>query len=630
MSSEDSNDALDLDLYRSLNKPTSSNDFIDEALSELRPDGCAEDDGDNDNNNGGDNEVPDEMIKQIKEESLTMSTVVEILKEENDIQELRDQISSLEDYENDNEMHLPEEEDSIQEDEPEEEESLVSEAEHDEHFYEPMKEFESDEEEPYEEPVDEQMVEDEPEEGSSTGDSKKRKRDDYDSQQLPCFFNPYVYEILPNCLKRICSLFDKPHEKDLYLTGALPVLATCMPNVELIYGCQRQGPNLYTCVVASSGEGKHTFTHAKLLLEDVKKYAYDQSIKERDAMRELKRKDKTFKDHPLPPFKLIVLPGNSSASALVNCMMHNKGRGIIYESEISSMSKVLNTEWGDNRDVLMKAFHGEEVSKLRLSDNEMVTIESPTLSIAVSGTASSFIKLLGDKEDGLFSRFCFYTFKDKPVYVSQVNAEKDKKLLLYSSQLSWTLKNLYIKLDERTTPLIFTMSQDHIDKMDNAFKEAMEKIVEEELVDMYSTLKRMACACYKICAVISMIRLMDEGKTPNATDTHYTCTEDDLEVAILLSGGYLNHAVALSKRMPEDKKQKVLKPMKLCIDQYIKFTGNKKILFENMPHKFETKDALLKGEELKISERSVERYIGEWKKMKIIKTDNHGHHEKTI
>src|SRR5262249_52670347 len=148
---------------------------------------------------------------------------------------------------------------------------------------------------------------------------------------------------------------------DIYLTGVLPVLATCMPGVSLVYGKQRQGLNLFTCLVANAGEGKHVFALAIKLLEPTSDYVHDQSAKVRkEALLSqekivqqkgtagVRKKQKLSNEkNVLPPYQTLILPGNASSSALINAIADNKGCGIIFETEISSMSKVLDSEWGD-------------------------------------------------------------------------------------------------------------------------------------------------------------------------------------------------------------------------------------------------------------------------------------------
>ena len=88
-------------------------------------------------------------------------------------------------------------------------------------------------------------------------------------------------------------------------------------------------------------------------------------------------------------------------------MNTSKDGVLIHESEADTLSKMFSQEWGDFSDVLRKAFHGERLSLSRDSDDEFMEIESPKLSVVLSGTRNQITPLLKSRENGLFSRFIY-------------------------------------------------------------------------------------------------------------------------------------------------------------------------------------------------------------------------------
>src|SRR5690606_37890820 len=56
------------------------------------------------------------------------------------------------------------------------------------------------------------------------------------------------------------------------------------------------------------------------------------------------------------------------------------------------------------------AFHHEPIAYTRKTDREFAEILSPQLSVVLSGTPSQVPNLIKSAEDGLFSRFLYYTF----------------------------------------------------------------------------------------------------------------------------------------------------------------------------------------------------------------------------
>src|SRR5690606_8805336 len=77
---------------------------------------------------------------------------------------------------------------------------------------------------------------------------------------------------------------------------------------------------------------------------------------------------------------------------------------------------------------LRKGYHHETFSSSRKMDNEFIDIESPKLSLVLSGTPEQIHGLIHSAEDGLFSRITFYTYdgggsvwKDVSPYANRVN-----------------------------------------------------------------------------------------------------------------------------------------------------------------------------------------------------------------
>src|SRR5690606_32372956 len=81
------------------------------------------------------------------------------------------------------------------------------------------------------------------------------------------------------------------------------------------------------------------------------------------------------------------------------------------------MGNVLKQDWGSYSDLLRKAFHHEQVSYSRKTGKEWIEIKKPRLSVALAGTPGQVEGLIRSAEDGLFSRFLFYTFKSDVVWI---------------------------------------------------------------------------------------------------------------------------------------------------------------------------------------------------------------------
>lgn len=244
------------------------------------------------------------------------------------------------------------------------------------------------------------------------------------SVPLPDTFPPAVYDALPDYLRRCCAPFDG-HEKAVMLLGTLAVLSGCFPGVGGTYNKRRHWLNLFVFIIAPAASGKGTLGWARKLahpwhkrLTDASKAARAEYDAELAAYRNAGKAKASLTPPPdaPPAYKLLYLPGNTTAAALATALAENDGRGIMCETETDTLSGALGADFSNFSDVLRKAFHHEPVSLLRKTDRQHLDLERPALSIALTGTPGQLPRLMPTAEDGLVSRFLFYTFEQTAVW----------------------------------------------------------------------------------------------------------------------------------------------------------------------------------------------------------------------
>src|SRR5690554_5446982 len=95
-------------------------------------------------------------------------------------------------------------------------------------------------------------------------------------------FNPIprtVWKNVPRDFVEVAKHLTRPAERDLWITGAIPVLAGMMPNVLIKYGRHWHNINLFTCVVAPSAAGKGILRVPKRLGEVLHDRLFEESLK---------------------------------------------------------------------------------------------------------------------------------------------------------------------------------------------------------------------------------------------------------------------------------------------------------------------------------------------------------------
>jgi len=142
-------------------------------------------------------------------------------------------------------------------------------------------------------------------------------------------------------------------------------------------------------------------------------------MKEGKDMTKIKQ---TKKDDPIPEkpqepaFKLLFIPADCSQAMMMQILQDNDGSGIICETEADAMSGANKQDWGNYSHIMRAAFHHEKISAARKTNRELLEIKHPQLAVALSGTPAQVPKLIASAEDGLFSRFLFYAFKNEIIW----------------------------------------------------------------------------------------------------------------------------------------------------------------------------------------------------------------------
>jgi len=201
-----------------------------------------------------------------------------------------------------------------------------------------------------------------------------------------------VYKRLPSTLKTVATCLDAGVDRDVFLTGALPVVAGALPRAGFNYGGHFHRLNLYTSVVGPPGVGKGTMKHARDLGTRL-----DRALSGRE--REL------------------FIPADSSGAALKETLERSP-HGVIFETELKTLANALGKGWGSFKDVLLKGFHNEDV-KVRRKEEPAIHIRNPAPSIGVSGTPGAFYDVFSGRDGGLFSRFAFYWLNVEPEWEDQ-------------------------------------------------------------------------------------------------------------------------------------------------------------------------------------------------------------------
>lgn len=427
-------------------------------------------------------------------------------------------------------------------------------------------------------------------------------------------FPEQIFELLPPLLSSAMGFFERKSQRDVFLTGAMPVLAGLMSHgVEIPCRDGLISPDVYACVVAPPSSGKGALRWAKRLGRETNARLYERSEYER---REWELADKKSREPEPPPYRALYIAANSSSAAFFDALRQNGGGGCVFEEEIDTLSSSLGQDWGNFSDVLRKAFHHEDITSDRLG--RRARIDHPRLSMLLAGTREQFLRLFQSAENGLFSRYGFYYFEDYAGWLShrpQVYAYDRED---YFRKASRFLDRMYQLLEHRARPVHVTLLPAQWDQHDETYAGLQGRITERGLPQaLVSNVRRSGLTALRIAAVLRVARAFTEHHAGalnlERADT-LTVTDDDLEAALWMSCTYVDHAIrmyALLENTP-------LTPAE----------GRMQEAYALLPETFGRGELLEVASKLGVSQRTMYNYRGEMLERGLIQMAAYGQYQK--
>ncbi|WP_052732785.1 DUF3987 domain-containing protein [Hymenobacter terrenus] len=377
-------------------------------------------------------------------------------------------------------------------------------------------------------------------------------------KQLPATFPAGVYDALPDYLRRCCEPFDG-HERAVMLLGTLAVLSGCFPAVGGTYNKRRFGLNLFAFIIAPAASGKGTLAWARRLawpyhkeLTDASHAAraeYDAELAAYKSAGKAKASLSPPPDAP-PPHKLLYLPGNTTAAALATALAENDGRGIMCETEADTLSGALGADFGNFSDVLRKAFQHEPVSLLRKTDRQHLDLARPALSIALTGTPGQLPRLMPTAEDGLVSRFLFYTFAQAPAW-QDVSPSAGPPLDPYfdtlAGELTRMIKAAPVPDEAGAYPVEIVLSMSDWQRLNAAGAAGLTDATAHGGGAGASQAFRLGLIAFRVAGLLTVLRCFENGQAPA---DRLECDPADMGTALAIMDTARAHALAVLATLP--------------------------------------------------------------------------------
>ena len=403
---------------------------------------------------------------------------------------------------------------------------------------------------------------------------------------------------LPKQLQQMLSLAATPEEKDILLMATLTAASACIPNLYFRYGPtgKRYYANLQTFILAASASGKGIANQALEMMRII--------------------------DEQYPT----LIAGDSTLAAWYKALGEHGGCGYMHESEGSVITDIWKTSAANYNTALRKAAEHEPISRNRCYGSS--EIQSPRLSMLLTGTYNQYRALVPSVENGYFSRLLALVIREThPFDKRYVRAVGGQSMV--PKQVGKELLRIYEQLaggEEREWSLTESQKERLGEHLETAYGTLIGLLGE----NFHSVVVRMAVTIERIAMVLTAMRSGESnspvkeerrsaGYNPAETDGVVFGSDQDYETAEMIGNKLLLH-MAAAYRMIDGESQELVPEFK-PLDQ-------RKILFEQLPEEYETKTLLEEGRTQGISRATIMRWNEKWIEQGLIKKTQHGQYTK--
>jgi hypothetical protein len=381
------------------------------------------------------------------------------------------------------------------------------------------------------------------------------------------------------------SLATTPEEQDILLLSTLAAASACVPNLYFTYGPtgKKYYANLQCFILAAAASGKGIAGQA---LEMVR-----------------------VLDEQYP----MLIAGDSTLPAWYKALAQQNGCGYMHESEGSVITDIWKSGVANYNTALRKAAEHEPISRNRCNGSS--EIQSPRLSMLLTGTFNQYKALVPSVENGYFSRLLTVVIKgtnpfDKR-YVSSKGGQSAVPKIV-GHRLLRTYETL-MNAGEREWSLT------------DAQKERLGEHLETEYATLISLLGdnfhsaviRMAVQIERIAMILTAMRLEPSAISHQPSDL--LCTDEDYEAAEMIGNKLLLHMASAYRMIDGDAQDMVpeIKP----IDQ-------RKVLFEALPEEYASKQLEAEARLQGVSRATSMRWNEEWQTNGMVQKVRYGVYRK--
>ena len=344
-------------------------------------------------------------------------------------------------------------------------------------------------------------------------------------------------------------------------------------------------------------------------LNEAEREEYKSKLNEYNASKNKKSLEKPEE----PPLRLLLIPANSSATAVYQTLNENNGIGLMFETEGDTLANTFDSDYGNYSDGFRKAFHHEAISYIRRKDNEYVSIKSPCLSTLLTGTPQQVRSLIKDAENGLFSRFLFYYLNAKSDWHDVFDCGSGIALDDYFKQLGEEFHSLH-KLPQPMHPIRVELTSSQMFRFNTYFSTIQTRQLDSYGEYIVASVRRLGLSTFRIILIFTALRILETGDLSSPL----TCTEPDFRTALTICDVLIVHIDKVFSTLPQ-------------VEEPISATSantRQQTFFDALPETFDRQTYQKLAATLGIPAPSADRYIKKWIETGKVEKIEYGKYQK--
>ena len=234
-----------------------------------------------------------------------------------------------------------------------------------------------------------------------------------------------------------------------------------------------------------------------------------------------------------------------------------------------------------------------------MTDLDYSEIKEPKFSVAITGTPNQLDALITSIQDGLFSRFIFYSFSAKQkwrsTYTEGITVSNNDIFKGFSADLCDKFRSNNIQK--------FVMTRKQGMQLDEVFSEALghNSILYND--DVSGIIYRLGLMTFKIAMTLAALR---------SDDPEITCSDLEFKTSLdLVEKVYLRHSIDILNKINKDSKR-------------LNKTQNELLNWMKSQGELKRRDVWNKAKTMDIKERTLADILRRFLDLDLIKKVNHG------